>query len=92
MGLVGWLLFGGWGFNKPTAPSAAICKFTKQSNSITGLMELHYFTGSGLVFLNVECVKIHLSISELVQMLLQENYRLSQQYKFQSQQIYCISG
>uniref|UniRef100_A0A8C0AWI9 Kinesin family member 11 n=1 Tax=Buteo japonicus TaxID=224669 RepID=A0A8C0AWI9_9AVES len=36
-------------------------------NSITGLMKLHYFTGSGLVFLNVECVKIHLSISELVQ-------------------------
>lgn len=67
MGLAGWFLFGGWGFNKPTAPSAAIRKFTKQSNSITGLMKLHYFTGSGLVFLNVECVKIHLSISELVQ-------------------------
>uniref|UniRef100_A0A8C0AWF0 Kinesin-like protein n=1 Tax=Buteo japonicus TaxID=224669 RepID=A0A8C0AWF0_9AVES len=67
VGLAGWFLFGGWGFNKPTAPSAAIRKFTKQSNSITGLMKLHYFTGSGLVFLNVECVKIHLSISELVQ-------------------------
>uniref|UniRef100_A0A663DZG4 Kinesin-like protein n=1 Tax=Aquila chrysaetos chrysaetos TaxID=223781 RepID=A0A663DZG4_AQUCH len=39
----------------------------EESNNITGLMELHYFTGSGLVFLNVECVKIHLSISELVQ-------------------------
>uniref|UniRef100_A0A663DZG1 Kinesin-like protein n=1 Tax=Aquila chrysaetos chrysaetos TaxID=223781 RepID=A0A663DZG1_AQUCH len=67
VGLVGWFLFGGWVFNKPTARSAAIRKFTKQSNNITGLMELHYFTGSGLVFLNVECVKIHLSISELVQ-------------------------